>query len=152
FRIDGHMHNSCFLIAVFVSITASAILGAEEPKKNVVPAKKESKKDYDETILEHFKYKTDTESLLAYLKAKSSADDDLLAVPKLIEQLGEKSFAARDAASKKLMALGLPAFMPLRDALDDKDSERARLAKLTIEKMERGTHTVSVPPCTIRLL
>lgn len=133
-------------------------------KKELDPPKKEtpiaqlnqdlgkSNKEYDETILAHFKVGTDTASLMAYLKNRSSSDEDLLSIPDLIKQLGNEKFLDRQAASKKLIELGLPAVLPLCDALNDKDSERSRMAKVTLEKIDRGTHTLSVPPAAIRLL
>ena len=125
---------------------------AQEPKRAEPAPKKESVKGYEETILTHFKKPTDTAALLAYLKEHSALDEDLLAIPDLIKQLGDDEYSRRQAASKKLIAIGLPAFMPLLAAMSDRDAERAELAKSTIGKMDRNTHTIAVPPVTIRLL
>ena len=55
---------------------AFAPLGAQEPKKDAPAPKKEATKDYEETILSHFKKPSDTTSLIAYLKERSASDDD----------------------------------------------------------------------------
>ncbi len=138
------------LVAWFSAPARSA--AAADPKQPDSAPKKEPVKGYEETILAYFKKPTDTASLLAYLKDHSSSDDDLLAIPNLIKQLGNDRFPERDAAFKKLVAIGLPALMPLVDATHDKDEERARLAKSALEKMDRGTHTVAVPAVTVNLL
>jgi len=128
---------------VVVCLVASFTAAAAEPEKKPV-------KDYDLTVLEHFKQKTDTESLMKYLADHSADDEGLLAIPDLIKQLGSDKFKDGTFASKKLIALGLLALWPLRDAMSDKDPERARMAKLTLDAMDRGTHAVSVPPYAIR--
>ncbi len=142
---------SLFLLATEHSAPAQSAAAADPTQPNSAP-KKEPVKGYEEIILAYFKKPTDTASLLAYLKEHSSSDDDLLAIPELIKQLGGDRFPAREAAFKKLVAIGLPALMPLHDAMHDKDAERAERARLVLAKMDRGTHTVSVPAVTVRLL
>ncbi len=145
--------NSIVLVAVvYVSFDFPHSGFALEPLKGKATPQANVVNDYDEAILKHFKQPTDTAALLAYLKARSASDDDLLAIPALIKQLGSEKFNERRDASNKLIALGLPAFMPLRDAQDDPEPERARMVKVTIEKLDRGTHTVAIPPIAIRLL
>jgi len=139
-----------FLASVIGSFVVSNISQAAEQEKGTPESKTPAVKDYNETLLAHFKRPTDTASLLAYLN--DHLDDDLLEIPSLIRRLGDVAFAARQKASAKLSKIGLPALSSLREAMRDADPERARMAKVTLEKMDRGTSTVVVPAMTIRLL
>jgi HEAT repeat protein len=141
-----------FFVPVVALFPLAPACTAQEPKKADAFPKTEIAKGYEEIILTYFKRSTDTASLVAYLKEHSSSDDDLLAIPDLIKELGGDQFTKREAALKKLVAIGLPALMPLLDATHDKDPERAKQATTALAKMDRGTHTVSVPAVTVRLL
>jgi hypothetical protein len=54
---------------------------------------------------------------------------------RLVRQLGSDRFEEREAASKALEAIGLPAFAALRDALEDEDAEIRRRANLLMERL-----------------
>ncbi len=138
-----------YVFAFVVLVAAAAVCCAKDRKKT---EHKAEKLDYDESILKHFKQPSDTTSLLAYLNDRSASDDDLLAIPDLINQLGDDRYARRQSASKKLLTLGLLSFEPLRSALSDKDAERAQGAQKNLQAMDRRTHTVSLPPVIIRML
>jgi hypothetical protein len=59
-------------------------------------------------------------------------------VKRLIDQLGHKKFAEREAAARTLLALGLPAFGPLKEAGRHADPEvRFRSAKILAELRQR---------------
>jgi len=139
-----------FLASLVGSFVVSNISQAAEPVKGTPESKTPPVKDYNETLLAHFNRPTDTASLLAYLNDPSV--DDLLQIPALIRRLGDDAFAERQQASKNLIAIGLSALMPLHNAMRDADAERVRMAKLTLEKMDRSTGTVVVPAASIRLL
>jgi hypothetical protein len=56
-------------------------------------------------------------------------------VRRLVRQLGSDRFEEREAASKALAAIGLPAFGALRDALGDEDAEIRRRAELLLDRL-----------------
>jgi HEAT repeat protein len=146
------INSLAFLAVVGVALVLKSLAHCEEPKKQAAEPKLDAPLDFDEAILKHFKQATDTASLVAYLKERSASDDDLLAIPTLIKRLGSEKFTERREASSKLIALGLPAFMPLHDTLNDKDPERSQQAKLAIQKLDRGTRTVAIPPIATHML
>jgi len=59
-------------------------------------------------------------------------------VARLIDQLGSETAAARDAAQKALVKIGLPAVEALRAAVADKNVERAARARDTLRQIEQS--------------
>jgi HEAT repeat protein len=95
--------------------------------------------DPDEQLLKEAKIGTDNASLLAYLRAHSDKDDDLLHPERLIEQLGSAKFNDRELAGKKLLALELSALPALRAACKNQDLEIAKRAKACVKQIEKET-------------
>jgi hypothetical protein len=78
----------------------------------------------------------------AELTAEARASDlipaDAGQVQRLIDQLGHEKFAEREAAARTLLAVGLPAFGPLKEAGRHADPEvRFRAAKILAELRQR---------------
>jgi hypothetical protein len=66
--------------------------------------------------------------------AKPAASDD--EVRQLINQLGSDSYAKREAASKRLKAIGKPALGALKAALDSGDAEVVSRARALVRRLE----------------
>jgi tetratricopeptide (TPR) repeat protein len=68
-----------------------------------------------------------------------------------IEELGDDSFAAREAAMKKLAGAGATAETPLQAALRNPDVEIARRAKTLLEQFRWGIYP-DTPPSVVKLI
>src|SRR5262245_51293467 len=73
----------------------------------------------------------------------TEADADRIA--RLIEQLGNDNFAEREAASRDLERLGLPALPALRKAAQSPDVETRRRGEALVKKLEKEQTTREVP-------
>lgn len=73
-------------------------------------------------------------------------------VPRLVEQLGAPEFAAREAASKKLTAIGEPALPLLKHATQSTDPEVARRANTLVATItKRAENTRLLAPTLVEL-
>lgn len=77
----------------------------------------------DEALLKKAKLKTDGASLLEYLSKRTPVGADTAKIKKLIEQLGDDDFDAREKATAALIAIGPPAVPHLRRAAESDDTE-----------------------------
>jgi uncharacterized protein (TIGR03067 family) len=68
-------------------------------------------------------------------RADPKADAQRERIATLIQQLGHKEFARREAASKELDAIGEPALDALRTAAADADAEVSRRARLVVKSV-----------------
>jgi general secretion pathway protein G len=68
--------------------------------------------------------------------AQTTASVSAAEIAKLISQLGDDSFAARDAAQKQLVRIGLPAVEAIQNAATDQDAERSLRAKNALQQIE----------------
>src|SRR5579871_3139827 len=91
----------------------------------------------DEQLLRRAKVATDTESLLAYLKALSGKEGTEWAVRDLIRQLGDEDFGRRERAGQRLVNLGRRALPALRASVRNADPEIARRAEAYIREIDR---------------
>jgi hypothetical protein len=91
----------------------------------------------DEKLLKTAGVGADGESLLAYLRLRTVSVADRQRIDGLIRQLGDPAFAVRERAMTDLVACGMPAIGPLRQAKDDPDVEIARRAERCLERIER---------------
>lgn len=71
-------------------------------------------------------------------KKKPTKELDAAAIGQLVKQLGNPSFTEREAATKALEAVGLPALDALRKAADGNDSEVGRRATRLVEIIENS--------------
>ena len=73
-------------------------------------------------------------------------------ITKLVEQLGEKSFDAREAAAKRLVEIGLAALPQLRKALEHREAEVRRRCLSLIEEIEKRNQLKTVNGVEFRML
>jgi HEAT repeat protein len=105
----------------------------------------------DVRLLKEAKIGTADDELIAYLKRHSESDDDLLHMDRLIRQLGDEDFDKREAASTKIVNLGLVSLALLREARKNDSKELARRAKDCGERIEKDSE-VNLPLVAIRVL
>jgi HEAT repeat protein len=106
---------------------------------------------YDAKVLKDAGIGSTAPELLAFFKARTLTNDDLLRVPKLIRQLGNNDFDERDAAAKSLTGYGTPVLPLIRPAVNDPDAEIARLARAVITDIE-ASRNLGLPMAAARLL
>src|SRR2546423_13134765 len=82
----------------------------------------------DEQLLKTAQVGTDGPALLAYFRQRTVGAADRQKIDGLIRQLGDPAYAVRERATAELVACGLSAIGPLRQAQADGDVEVARRA------------------------
>src|SRR6266851_3265996 len=115
------------LLLVFVSATLFA------PPRAVA-----DDKETDEQLLKRYLGTSDAKALLEYLNKQVLTDADKGELKKLIEQMGDRAFKARQEASRQLVKAGPSALALLREALSNPDREIASRAKRCIEDINSG--------------
>src|SRR2546430_6999668 len=75
--------------------------------------------DPDEALLKRVNVSTDNPGLLAFLRERTLTDQEYQQVQTLIRQLGSRSFAEREQATKELAARGVAVVQFLKVALKD---------------------------------
>jgi hypothetical protein len=91
----------------------------------------------DERALKAAGLATDGPALLKYLRGSAPDPKRVEKVKALIGRLGDDAFAVRQKAVEDLVAIGQPAVPLLHEAARDKDAEVARLAKDSLERIDR---------------
>jgi hypothetical protein len=91
----------------------------------------------DEEMLQEAKVGSDAASMLAYLRLLSAPNEDLKNLDSLIRQLGHDDFVTREAATQKLVALGLAARTAALRATTADDQEVRRRAQTCVEQIDR---------------
>jgi HEAT repeat protein len=91
------------------------------------------------------------QSLLAALRKRTLTAEERATIRDLLGKLGSDDFAARKTASRELFALGRRSLPQLREAIQDKDAEVSRQAKLVIERIEQEP-SHHLPAAAVRLL
>ncbi|HTU19217.1 MAG TPA: HEAT repeat domain-containing protein [Gemmataceae bacterium] len=94
---------------------------------------------------------TDGNALLSALRKRTLTAEDRDKVRDLIAKLSSDDFSMREAASRRLSALGRRSLPQLREAARSKDAETARRAKMLIEQIEEDP-AHRLPAAAIRLL
>ena len=92
----------------------------------------------DEQILKTARVGTDGPALLTYFRQRTVTAADRQRIETLIRQLGDPAYAVRERASADVIAVGLPAIGPLRDAAANPDVEIARRAERCLGQIERA--------------
>ncbi len=93
----------------------------------------------------------DGPALLAVVRSQTLTAEDRDKIRGLIAKLGADEFAAREAASRALFALGRRSLPQLRETLKDRDIEVARRSRLLVERIEQEP-VHHLPSAAIRLL
>jgi hypothetical protein len=78
----------------------------------------------------------DGATLLRFFRALSLTDDERQRLSEKVEQLGAEDFTVREKASLDLIAAGRLSIPFLRDAIEDRDPERARRARHCLDAVE----------------
>jgi HEAT repeat protein len=94
---------------------------------------------------------TEGDALMAILRKHTRTPEDRDKIRELIGKLASDDFAQREAASHELTVLGRRSLPQLREAATSKDVERARRAKLLIERIEESP-AQRLPVAALRLL
>jgi HEAT repeat protein len=107
--------------------------------------------DADEALLKSHAVATDEAGLLAFFRKRTLTDEGQARLKKWLRQLGDRSYAQRADASKKLVELGVPALPFLKDAVRDRDLEVSWRAQRCVEEIRRGPGP-ALPSAAVRLL
>jgi HEAT repeat protein len=92
-----------------------------------------------EKVLREAKVGTDGPALLAFFRKRTLPPADRARLAGLVRRLGDDNFAAREKASRELLAVGRPALPLLRRVENDTDPEVASRARDLILKIEQGS-------------
>jgi HEAT repeat protein len=95
----------------------------------------------DEQTLRAAKIGTDGASLLDYFRRRTVGEAERQQLERLIRQLGDDAYPARERAAAALVRAGLPAVGLLRQAVLDADVEVARRAERCLKQIERVPST-----------
>jgi HEAT repeat protein len=119
----------------------------------VDPAGRSGEEDLAEAekIVSQAGLKTDSDSLLAFLRRRTLSDADRARLAATVRDLGDNSFAVRTQASADLVNAGPNAVPFLRSAIADPDLEIARRAQRCLQAIEHGPGPL-VPMAAARLL
>jgi HEAT repeat protein len=94
----------------------------------------------EEKILKDAGLPTDTPSLLKYFRTRTPSQADRSRLAALVQSLGSRSFAAREKASRELVAAGEVALPYLKAVLPGAELEVRRRAENCIQEIERLPH------------
>src|SRR5262245_17143225 len=94
----------------------------------------------EEKVLEAAKVPTDGPGLLSYFRDRTPSDAEKLRLATLVRQLGHRSFAVREKASRQLITAGEAALPFLKPALKDADAEVVRRTNECIAEIELVPH------------
>src|SRR5581483_7447429 len=95
----------------------------------------------DDKLLATAHVGTDGPALVAYFRQRTVGAADRQKIDDLIRRLGDPAYPVREQASADLVACGLPAIGPLRQAMADPDVEIARRAERCLQRIERVPST-----------
>jgi hypothetical protein len=118
-------------------VFCSAVLAVAAPGGSSTPAGTSG----DEQLLQKAQIDTSGPALLNYFRQRTVADTDRQRIEALIRQLGDSAYAVRERAMTELVACGLPAVGPLRQAEANPDVEIVRRAERCLERIERVPST-----------
>jgi hypothetical protein len=98
----------------------------------------------DEKLLREAHVATDGPGLLQFFRRRTPDVGSEARIKKLVRQLGDEEFAARERASQELAAMGPRARPALKGALSDPDPEVVRRARDCLDQIEQvaGPHDV----------
>lgn len=105
----------------------------------------------DAALIKRLLGNSDPAALITFLQSQVLTDAARGDYAKLIEQMGDKKFAARQEASRKLVEAG-PVVLPmLREAMANPSKEIANRAARAVEDIERGPRA-DLPMAAVRQL
>src|SRR5262249_33275307 len=104
-----------------------------------------------ERLVREAKVNPDAAGLLAFFRKRTLKDPDRETMARLVRQLGSRSFAQRETASRQLESWGPPALAFLMPARLSLDIEVARRAQRCIDEITKGPGP-ALPAAGARLL
>lgn len=132
-------------IATVLLIDSTSFFG------KALAAGNESELTQVEKRLQNAGVKSDTDSLLNYLRMRTLSDSERAKLATTVRQLGDNAFEIRQQASAALVNAGRIAVPLLRQGLKDPDLEIVRRCERALEAIESGTAPALVQAVT-RLL
>ncbi len=105
----------------------------------------------DEKLVKDARLGTDPASLLAFFRQRTLSAEDRGSIEKLVAQLGSRSFARREEASRRLAKWGPSVASFLAPATRDADIEVSRRAQRLIDDLANGPGT-ALPCAAARIL
>jgi HEAT repeats/PQQ-like domain len=105
----------------------------------------------DEKLVRASGLSPDVAGLVAFFRKRTLSEADRQGLEKLIAQLGARSFAQRERASRRLEEWGAPALSYLQQATRSQDLEIARRADRCIEVINNGPGA-ALPAAATRIL
>jgi hypothetical protein len=105
----------------------------------------------DDAFLKEHKIGLDADSLVGFFQKRTLTDADRTRLEKLVKQLGDNAFVAREQAQRDLIAAGPTALPILKPACNDPDLEIARRAARSMEAIESGERD-GLPAAAVRAL
>src|SRR5437588_6435894 len=82
---------------------------------------KDTAQEEDERLVREAKEPTDAAGLVAFFRKRTLSDANLASLEQLVKQLGARSFAQRESASRQLLKWGTPAKPFLKPATQHTD-------------------------------
>jgi HEAT repeat protein len=92
----------------------------------------------DEELLRSAGLRPEARDLIEFFRQRTLTDEHHRQFERLIHELGDERYEAREAASRRLVAAGPPVLPFLRRAVKDADLEVARRAEGCVSQIERG--------------
>src|SRR5262245_48119017 len=132
-------------------LVGSVLLALLAVRLSAAADEKDTALEEDETLVRDAKEPTDTAGLVAFFRKRTLSETDRAALQGLVEQLGARSFAKREDASRRLVRWGMPAKAFLEPATRSTDAEIARRARLCLDEIALGPGP-SLPCAAARLL
>jgi HEAT repeat protein len=114
-------------VRVALSVIISAVLASSALAQHAAN---------DEAYLAAAKISPDAKGLLEFFRSRSLRGEQLGQVEQYLEDLADARFKVREAASEKLIQLGIPVLPALRRFAHDADPERGRRAQACIAEIE----------------
>ncbi len=120
-------------------LLAPAVARAADPPAKTEPYSKAEIAE-DEKTLKEAKLGTDGTALLEFFRKRTGTEADRERVAAFVKQLGDDDFAVRDAAAKRILAVGLPAAAQLHHAvLNSRDEEVRDAAAICLARLEENS-------------
>src|SRR5581483_4819751 len=135
--------NPTFLALGLLAVLGSPTLAAEDPDATT--------RQEDERLVRESKVPPDAPGLLAFFRKRTLSAQDRQGIEKLVIQLGHRSFALREKASRRLEDWGPSALTYLTAARLNPDLEVSRRAERAIDVIQLGPGP-ALPCAAARLL
>jgi HEAT repeat protein len=138
-------------LSLIVSLGCLSLSSAQEKKPDPAEEARIAQSQADAAVLRSVALPLDSAGLVEFFQKRTLREGDKVRIQKLVRQLGDEDFEAREAASRELIALGPLAKPMLRDALKDRDIEIVRRVETCLALADK-TGTTDVLGAAVRQL